>query len=64
MDLAFVVVPIKVDLEIFAASVVDRDIVVFLEGVNEVVGVIARGVIYHEIVKNKGELDRSGGVFP
>ena len=40
MDFAFVVVPIKVDFDIFAASVVNRDIVVFFEGVNEVVGVV------------------------
>ena len=40
MDFAFVVVPVKVDLDIFAASVVNRDIIVFLEGVNEMVGII------------------------
>ena len=64
MDFAFVVVPVKVDFDIFTASVVDRDVVVFLEGVNEVVGIVECGVFYPEIVDNQGELDRSGGVFP
>ena len=41
VDFAFVVVPVKVDLDIFAASVIDRDIIIFFEGVNEVVGIVA-----------------------
>ena len=63
MDFAFDVVPMKVDFDIFAASVVDRDIVVFLE-VNQVFGIIKRGVLDPEIIDNKGALNRSGGVFP
>ena len=30
VDFAFVVVPIKVDLDIFAAGVINRDIIMFL----------------------------------
>ena len=41
VDFAFVVVPVEVDLDIFAASVINRDIIIFFEGVNEVVGIVA-----------------------
>ena len=39
VDFAFVIVPIDVDLDIFAGSVID--IIVFFEGVNEVIGIVA-----------------------
>ncbi len=41
MDFTVVVIPIEVDLDIFAAGVINRDIIIFFEGVNEVVGIIA-----------------------
>ena len=41
VDFAFVVVLVEVDLDIFAAGVIDRDIIIFFEGVNEVVGIVA-----------------------
>ena len=41
VDFTFVVVPVKVDLDIFAAGVIDRDIMMFFEGVDEVVGFVA-----------------------
>mgnify|MGYP006173479443 CR=1 FL=1 len=52
VDFAFVVVSAEVDLDIFAAGVIDRDIIMFFEGVNEVVGIIARGVLDPKIVDN------------
>ena len=64
VDFAFVVVPVEVDLDIFAASVIDRDIIIFFEGVDEVVGIVAQGILDHKIVTNQGELDGSSGVFP
>ena len=52
VDFAIVVAPIKVDLDVFVAGVIDRDIGVFFEGLNEVIGIMA-------------ELDwSSGGVLP
>ncbi len=56
--------PVKVDLDIFAACVINRDNIMFFEGVNEVVGLVARGVLDPKIVKDRGELDWSSGVFP
>ncbi len=41
VDFAFVIVPVEVDLVIFAAGVIDRDIVLFFEGVNEVFDIVA-----------------------
>ena len=41
VDFAFVVIPVEVDLDIFAAGVIGRDIIMFFEGVNEVVGLVA-----------------------
>ena len=41
VDFAFAVVPVEVDLDIFADGVINRDIIMFFEGVNEVVGIIA-----------------------
>ena len=64
VDFVFVVVPEEVDLDIFAAGVIDRDIIMFFEGVDEVVGIVARGVLDPKIVDNQGELDWSSGVFP
>ena len=64
MDLAFVVVPIKVDLDIFAFVVINRDIIMFFEGVNEVVCIVAGGVLGTKTVNNKCKLDRSRGVLP
>ena len=64
VDFAFVVVPIKVDLDIFAAGVIDRDVIMFFEGVNEVIGIVARGVLDSKIVNDKHELDRLSGVLP
>ena len=63
-DFPFVVVPIEVDLDMFVAGVIDRDILMFFEGVNEVIGIIVRGVLDSKIVDNKHELDRSSGVLP
>ena len=40
VDSAFVVVPVEVDFDIFAASVIDRDIIMFFEDVDEVVGIV------------------------
>ena len=40
VDFAFVVVPVEVDLDIFAAGVINRDIIIFFQGVNEVVGIV------------------------
>ena len=40
MDFAFVVVPVKVDLDIFASGVIDRDIIMFFECVDEVIGIV------------------------
>ena len=39
-DFAIVIVPIEVDLDIFEAGVINRDIIVFFEGVNKVVGIV------------------------
>ncbi len=41
VDFAFDLVPVEADLDIFAAGVIDRDIIVFFEGVDEVVGIFA-----------------------
>ena len=41
VDFAFVIVPVEVDLDIFVAGVINRDIIVFFKGVEEVVGIIA-----------------------
>ena len=64
VDFAFVVVPVEVDLDIFAAGVMNRDIIMFFEGVNEVVGIIAHGVLDPKIVDNQVELDWLSGVLP
>ena len=40
VDFALVVVPVEVDLDIFEAGVIDRDIIIFFEGVNEVVSIV------------------------
>jgi hypothetical protein len=54
----------EVDLDIFVASVIDRDNIMFVEGVNEVIVIIARGVLDSKIVNDKSELDRSSGMLP
>ncbi len=41
VDFAFVVIPVEVDLDIFAACVINRDNIIFFEGVNEVVDSVA-----------------------
>ena len=64
VDFAFAVVPVKVDLDIFAVGVINRDIIMFFEGVDEVVGIVVRGVLDPKIVNNQGELDWSSGVLP
>ena len=64
VNFAFVVVPIEVDRDIFTAGVINRDIVMFFEGVNEVIGIVARGVLDSKINDDKRELDRSSGVLP
>ena len=64
VDFAFVIVPIEVDLDIFAASVINRDIIMFLEGVNEVIGIVVRDVLDTKIVDNKGELKRTCVMLP
>ena len=64
VDFAFVVVPIKVDLDIFVAGVIDRDIIMYFKGVNEVIGIVVQGVLDSKIIDNKCELDRSNGVPP
>ena len=40
MDFTFVVVPIKVDFDIFTSGVIDRDVIMFFESVDEVIGII------------------------
>ena len=40
VDFAFVVVPVEVNFDIFASGVIDGDIIMFFEGVNEVVGIV------------------------
>ncbi len=64
VDFAFVIVPVEVDFYIFAASVINRDIVIFIEGVDEVVGIVEQGVLDPKIVDNKREMDWSSGVLP
>ena len=62
VDFAFVIVPVKIDLDIFVVSVIDRDIVMFFEDVDDMVGIIVRGVLDPKIV-NQSELDWTSGVL-
>ncbi len=52
VNFAFVIVPVEVDLDIFVAGVINRDIIMFFEGVDEVVGIIVQGVHDTKIVDN------------
>jgi hypothetical protein len=64
MYLAIVIVPVKVYFDIFFSGVIHRETIVAFEGVNEVIGIVVRGVLDAEIIDREGELDRVCVMFP
>ena len=62
--LTIVIVPIKVDFNIFLHCFAHQDVVILFEGVDHVVGIIAGGVLDTKIVDDKHELDRACIVLP
>lgn len=64
MYLAIVIVPVKIGFILFFSSVVHKDIVVAFESVDEMVGIITRGVLDIKFVINESELGRTCVMFP
>ncbi len=64
VDLSFFVVPRHVDANVSVARPIGLDLVMFLEGGHEVIGVFFTNVFYAKIVDNECERNGSCDVLP
>ena len=62
--LCYCKVLVKIDLDIFFPGAVDGNVIVLFEGADEMGGIILCSVLDTTVINNKGELDRTGVMFP